>query len=180
LLLNSFLVVPAVWALLLLQEEEQYVSPVPFCLAGFFVGGGALMPYMIVRKAEETVDPTRFPPLLQRFEEPNLIFPALLALLTSTLFDALFIEFSHSTWTLEWTAFVDRLQTSQFTSLALFDFILLSSTIIDPMMNDAKRRGYLVGDTPALQQLAPFLIPIVGPVAWIVLRPKYNNNTKEW
>jgi hypothetical protein len=174
LLLNSFLIVPAVWALLLLQEEEeQFVSPVPFCLAGFVVGGGSLMPYMIVRKPQDTVDPERFPPLLQLFEQSNLIFATLLALLTSTLFDALVIEFSHSTWTVEWTAFLDRLQTSQFTSLALFDFVLLSCTIIDPMKDDAKRRGYLDDNAPALPKLAPFLIPIVGHVAWIVLRPKY-------
>ena len=50
LLLNSFLILPSVWALLLLQEADgtcapgrgQPLPPLPFCMAGFFVGGGGL------------------------------------------------------------------------------------------------------------------------------------------
>lgn len=173
LLLNSFLIVPAVWALLILQEADcqkpKWISPTPFCLAGFFVGGGALIPYMIFRKPAEEVDPSQFSPILKFFEADNNIGPNLLAGLTTIVLGTFLSHVglgNHNAQ--EWAAFISRLQSSQFTSLAFFDFIMLSCAIVDPMSDDARRRQY---DGP----IWPFCaFPLVGPVAWIVSRPKYN------
>jgi hypothetical protein len=69
----------------------------------------------------------------------------------------------------EWEAFVDRLHHSQFISLALLDFTLLSCTVADPIADDAKRRGYTSNQDDG--DLRMFLLPLVGPVAWILKRP---------
>lgn len=172
LLLNCFLLLPMVWTILLLQEEEdQVITPLPFCLAGFFVGGGALIPYMIIRRVPDDVDSDRskFSAFLQLFE-PSAIGPKLLGLLTTIVLTTFALEIYNSNLEIEWNAFVDRLFQSQFVSLALFDFTMLSCTIVDPMTDDAKRRGYLYPDSRT-SLLAPFLVPLIGPVAWILKRP---------
>uniref|UniRef100_A0A7S4T599 Uncharacterized protein n=2 Tax=Ditylum brightwellii TaxID=49249 RepID=A0A7S4T599_9STRA len=178
LLLNTFLIVPAVWSLLLLQEEEhQILPPLPFCLAGFVVGGGALIPYMILRKSKRTVDNTRFSPVLKFFEEGDgstLLIGLTIIVLTAFLVPFIF---GSSELDLELTAFQERINSSQFTSLALFDFTMLCICILDPMMDDAKRRNYLHQDATLAQaahKLLPFLVPLVGPVAWIYFRPRFQ------
>lgn len=172
LLLNCYLLLPMVWAILLLQEkEDQIISPLPFCIAGFAFGGGALIPYMIVRKSPMDVDRAKFSTLLNFFEPPS-VGPKLLGSLTAVVLVAFFAELYQSTLEIEWHAFVDLLFHSQFISLALFDFTMLSCAIVDPMMDDAKRRGYLDNDTSGILQILPFLVPLVGPVAWIMMRPK--------
>ena len=117
------------------------------------------------------------------------IGPFLLLSLTLIILVSFVYPFAshHSDWGVEWQAFLNRAQTSQFTTLALFDSTMISVTILDPMADDALRRGYIMDfgeDNDAtnrsshriaiLQKLAPFVaIPILGPVAWICLRPRY-------
>ena len=174
LLLNSFLIIPMVWALLLLQEDgdDQVLSPLPFCLAGFFVGGGALVPYMIVRKSPEKVDLDKngYGGLLRLFE-PDSFGPKMLCALVALISISFAYEVSNSSLQAEWESFIDRLHNSQFTSLALFDFTMLSCTIIDPMTDDAERRGFAAVDQEVKEGLWPFLLPLFGPVAWILKRP---------
>ena len=176
LLLNSFLILPMVWALLLLQEEgdDQVISPLPFCLAGFFVGGGSLIPYMIVRRRSTTVDldQNRYGGLLRLFE-PDSVGPKLISMLLVLVWISFAYEVSGSSLQFEWEAFVDRLHHSQFTSLALFDFTMLSCTIVEPMTDDARRRKYF-GDQGDVKKLWGFLLPLFGPVAWILKRPALN------
>ena len=173
LLLNSFLILPMVWALMLLQEEgdDQVISPLPFCLAGFFVGGGALIPYMIVRQSSPKVDldQNRYGGFLKLFE-PDSLGPKLLCLLLALVTASFVYEVCNSSLQGEWEAFVDRLHHSQFISLALLDFTLLSCTIADPMTDDAKRRIYIRNQDDG-KNLRPFLMPLLGPVAWILKRP---------
>jgi len=173
LLLNSFLILPAVWSLLLLQEDpkDQILPPLPFCLAGFLVGGGALVPYMMFRQRQPRVNPASFSPVLQAFESPAgpVCLQALLVLILTSF------AVSFSDWNTECQAFADRLQSSQFTSLALLDFCLISIVIVDPLLDDAERRGYVLpADRNRLARISPFLVPLIGPVAWISIRPKYK------
>mmetsp|Transcript_16753 Transcript_16753/g.25319 ORF Transcript_16753/g.25319 Transcript_16753/m.25319 type:complete len:363 (-) Transcript_16753:9-1097(-) len=200
LLLNSFLILPAVWSILLLQEdtnertEEQLVSPWPFCLASFFVGGGSLIPYMIFRKKrpDAVIYYDDLPLILKIFENPETTTagniyqqkiairgPILLGALAAIILAAFLIPLLSSPdpavlIAAEYHVFMERLQNSQFTSLALFDFIMISLTITDPMIDDAKRRGYLETGLPwteSVPQMVPFLFPWIGPVSWIYVRP---------
>jgi hypothetical protein len=252
LLLNTFLILPMVWSLLLLQEQEENNDPsdshfddgvLPnrifassvtrairtcVCACGFLVGGGILIPYMIFRRPmpfRRSIDPEKFPAPLRLFEGQHhhptyLLNPivqmnepmmgqVLLLTLTSLVVISFLLPFAthHCYWTVEWNAFLDRAHSSQFTALALYDFTMISIAILDPMMDDAIRRGYVIGwenekesegscvvisdpnyqdanrdrwriekRTDALWRLAPYLaIPLVGPVAWICLRPRYND-----
>lgn len=199
LLLNSFLVLPAVWALLLLQEDggctpgrAQLVPPLPFCAAGFLVGGGALIPYMIVRRARGSpgdVEACLLPPGLRLFERRGgdeagagagaPVGPPALATLLAVVLGAFAwpLLSGASSWDAEWAGFVTRAGSSQFTSLALFDLAMISTAVVDPMADDARRRGWLEEDASAAvaaARLAPYLFPLVGPVAWICRRPKYR------
>ena len=172
LLLNSFLILPMVWALLLLQEDEkQVIPPLPFCLAGFVVGGGALIPYMIFRKSPEKVAlyQNRYGGILRLFE-PDSIGPKLLSILLTLVWISFAYGLNNNSLQVEWGAFVDRLQHSQFISLALVDFTKLSCAIVDPMADDAERRGF-IADQEESKILWPFLLPLFGPVAWILKRP---------
>ena len=129
-----------------------------------------------------------------------------LASVVAVLFLLLFAT-HHCYWTVEWNAFLDRAHSSQFTALALYYFTMISIAVLDPMMDDAIRRGYVIGwenenenerddsyvfsdseyrdanrdrwrsekRTDALRMLATYVaIPLVGPVAWICLRPRYG------
>lgn len=191
LLLNSFLILPSVYSLLLLQEagwsappdRRQPLPPLPFCAAGHVVGGGALVPYMILRRSRGRpgdVDPRRLPGLLRAFEGRGR-GDVVLVLLLAVVFAAFvwpFCSGASVSWEAEWTAFAHRARTSQFTSLAVFDLVMLSFVVLDPMADDARRRG-LLSENASLREattvLAPYvLIPLVGPVAWICRRPRYD------
>ncbi len=228
LLLNTFLVLPMVWSLLLLQEESDINistsrSNMPngittairtcVCAFGFFVGGGILIPYMIFRRPapiNQSIDQDRFPAPLKTFEErkenSSLMTIPLIKPLGRTLFltlvSVIMVSFlfpfatHHSSWLVEWKAFMDRAQSSQFTALALYDFTMISITVLDPMMDDALRRRYISGwesvegvtldqwrseqRLNAVVALLPYvIIPILGPVAWICRRPRYNVDSIE-
>lgn len=192
LLLNSFLILPSVWSLLLLQEDSgkrQCISPVPFCIAAYVVGGGALIPYMIFRKPRpqpDDTDPSNFPEPLKWFEEndgPSILLAGLALVVLGTFLSPFFFHGDDYHWLVEWDAFWSRVQSSQFSALAVFDFTMISITILDPMMDDARRRGFLSrgnNDNASVWKLAPFILfPIIGPVAWICLRPRYNLEAKK-
>jgi hypothetical protein len=278
LLLNSFLILPMVWSLLLLQEIINSSSSssssnsnnnnncatnnnnnninipkfitVFVCACGFFVGGGALIPYMMFRRPSSSSTPfitgrsqsiihpdnnnnssSLLVPLLQFFEKEEimmiqkeekeendddddndddvgmkLLYPLLppgqifLVTLLSVIVFTFVFPFIYNTinnndydWSIEWDAFLSRIKNSQFTSLALFDFTMISIVIIDPIIDDAIRRGYInfgnddgiydkgtattstatdIKRFELVRKLLPFVvIPLIGPVMWICLRP---------
>ena len=81
----------------------------------------------------------------------------------------------------EFSSFKERIGSYQFTSLALFDFTMISAAIIDPMIDDAKRRNFLCQDITlgmAVRQMLPFLFPLLGPVAWIYARLRLFSSTR--
>ncbi len=222
LLLNTFLILPMVWSLLLLQEQnndsEKRLNNIATairicaCACGFLVGGGILIPYMIFRRPAllyPSVDPDTFPAPLKLFEEENhnsaksipLMQPigqSLFLVLVSVILISFLLPFAthHSSWIVEWNAFVDRARSSQFTALALYDFTMISIAVLDPMMDDALRRGYVSGweseedatldrwrsekRTNAVVALLPYVVvPLLGPIAWICRRPRYTIDSYE-
>jgi len=228
LLLNTFLVLPMVWSLLLLQEEnDETLSTgksnianritatirICVCACGFFVGGGILIPYMIFRRPAplcQSIDQNNFPAPLKLFEDQTQNTSSISIPLIEPLGRTLFLAFvsvilvsfllpfatHHSSWLVEWNAFLDRAQSSQFTALALYDFTMISIMVLDPMMDDALRRGYIPGweneegisldqwrseqRLNAVVALLPYvIIPILGPVAWICRRPRYKVDSTE-
>ena len=105
--------------------------------------------------------------------------PAALAALLAVVLGAFAWPFlsGASAWGAEWAGFVARAGSSQFTSLALFDLAMISAAVADPMADDARRRGWLKEEASAAEaavRLAPYLFPLVGPVAWICRRPRYR------
>ena len=130
------------------------------------------------RRRAGDVDPSKFPIWLTSFEGGRRAGPAALIALTAlilTSFASPFL-FGSSDWGIELNAFLVRMDGSQFTSLASFDFVMISSAVLDPMADDARRRGFLEEEATAAEaagRLAPYLFPLIGPVAWIVFRPKY-------
>jgi len=191
-----------------------------------------------------STNPTIFPARPPLPPPPN--GQIILLTLTSVVLISFLLPFinHHCDWITEWNAFSDRAHTSQFTALALYDFTMISIAVLDPIMDDALRRGYVVGwddsncndrvvcvssttaaaaaaatTTPesfattttattarrsnnyrvdanrdhvgcwrtsdkrnrALRRLAPFVaIPLVGPVAWILVRPRYGIMGPRW
>mmetsp|Transcript_1480 Transcript_1480/g.3088 ORF Transcript_1480/g.3088 Transcript_1480/m.3088 type:complete len:385 (-) Transcript_1480:100-1254(-) len=222
LLLNTFLILPMVWSLLLLQEQNDNSGRLSnsitaairscACTCGFLVGGGILIPYMIFRRPAPlypSVDPDTFPAPLKLFEEQNQnsakpiplmqsIGQSLLLGLVSVILFSFLLPFAthHSSWVVEWNAFVDRAKSSQFTALALYDFTMISVAVLDPMMDDALRRGHVSGwenyEEGALDRwrsekrmnaviaLLPYVVvPLLGPIAWVCRRPRYTIDSSE-
>lgn len=200
------------------------------CASSFLDGGGILIPYMIFRRPmpfRQSLDSGLFPSALRFFEEQSkvqkfasnvipfiefngrLCLPALLSLLLISFLFPFANEQCY--WIVEWNAFLNRARSSQFTALALYDFTTISIALLDPMMDDAIRRGYDIGwknvdgkrvsgpesgeknsrdanrdrwrsekRLDALRVLVPYVaILLIGPVAWICLRPRYDMVTGE-
>ena len=76
-------------------------------------------------------------------------------------------------------------QTSQFVSTSIIDMFIGSILLLDPIVDDAKRRGYIINNIDDdnknsnsflsnitnTKKLWPFAMPVFGPLLWVLVRP---------
>lgn len=65
------------------------------------------------------------------------------------------------------SAFGELFWSSKLAHISTMDLCVLSAVIIDPIREDMRRRGV----EPELAKVALFSVPLVGPAAWMLVRP---------
>ncbi|CAB1120956.1 unnamed protein product [Ectocarpus sp. CCAP 1310/34] len=65
------------------------------------------------------------------------------------------------------SAFGELFWSSKLAHISTMDLCVLSTVIIDPIREDMRRRGV----EPELAKVALFSVPLVGPAAWMLVRP---------
>lgn len=74
---------------------------------------------------------------------------------------------------LSWTdpavrqGYANLFHSSAVVHISTIDIFLLSIFYVDPLREDMQRRGY----TPDAAKVALFSVPVIGPAAWLLVRP---------
>jgi len=149
---------PLIYAGFLYSDGRgQRVRAFPFAIASFAVGAFALLPYLALRQPNPrfTGPQDRWLRLHNsRWLGVGLSLGAI-ALLAYGLGQG------------DWADFAQQWQTSRFIHVMSLDFLLLCALVPALLGDDAARRG---GLPPALLR-AIALVPLLGPLAYLCLRP---------
>ncbi len=122
-----------------------------------FLGAYIVFPYEMLRSTE----PRRLPPIwFNRFGSTHWV-PLLFLILASFLFLTTFqgADFSE---------YLRLVQTNTFVRIMLADFGLFQFLSLRMMYRDSRDRGW----KPALAQWVIFNIPLVGPLLYLIFRPR--------
>lgn len=157
-LFNLMGVLPAIYSCSLYADgRNQKLSAWPFAVASFAVGGFALIPYLAFRD-----DAPQFDGKVNRwlgFWDSRAV-----GILLTVAFVALaFTGLSNG----DWGAFVEEWQTRRFVNVMSLDFLLLVLCLPALLGDDMRRRGL---ENRSLMW-AISLVPIVGPLLYLCLRP---------
>jgi len=151
--------------LVLIDGKEQKILAWPFALASFGVGAFALLPYLALRQPN------------QEFTGSKDIFLKIwdsrwlgIALTAGTL-----VLLSFGLIKGDWGAFIEQWQTSRFIHVMSLDFCLLCLLFPALLGDDLARRG--LKDSPWFWAVA--LVPLLGPLLYLCLRPPLQDAGKE-
>lgn len=64
-------------------------------------------------------------------------------------------------------SFIEMFWNSILIHVSTIDLVVMSLVVGDPIREDMRRRGW----DPVPARIAPFLIPVIGPTLWLVVRP---------
>jgi hypothetical protein len=157
-LFNLMGIWPMIYAAILCTEGRSQTIPVwPFAVGSFFLGAFALLPYLASRKPEpEWVgEPSRIASVLSSRWIGVLLSLAAIALLGLGLSQG------------NWPDFWQQWQTSRFIHVMSLDFCLLSLLFPVLLGDDMARRGW----ANSRWYWAIALIPLLGPLCYLCLRP---------
>mmetsp|Transcript_29057 Transcript_29057/g.86790 ORF Transcript_29057/g.86790 Transcript_29057/m.86790 type:complete len:274 (+) Transcript_29057:170-991(+) len=164
---NSLGLLPAVFAALMLPGAGgQRLAP--FSLgSAFFAGFGGLGPYMILR--DPRPDPVKRSELgfVPRYVTESRLFGIGLLFGALYLYSVLVGGFSDASV----AAYGDLFASSKLVSVSTVDFCILSTFAFEPIKEDMARRGWWDEDAPEYARLLAFCVPVVGPAAYVALRP---------
>ena len=214
---NSFIYLPLVWGSILhpiTHNPKSKSTPLPawpFVVASTAFGGIGLYPYLAFRQQYSVVSSktTATPPptttttttikssiksesLANNFFE---IFDTIIGKLVLVAIVS-FTFYTYSTSQTNLSEDIDGLwnmfQTSQFVSTSIVDTFIGSILFLDPIVDDAKRRGYIINNIDddnknsnsflsnitITKKLWPFAMPVFGPLLWVLVRPSPRKDEK--
>lgn len=157
-LFNLMGVLPAIYACFLLVDGKGQKLPAwIFVTVSFGVGAFALLPYLALRKTNQTWNGTKSW-LLKIVESP--ITGIILTLATLTL---IFFGISYG----DWSDFVRQWQSDRFIHVMSLDFCLLCLLFPVIIKDDLPKRGI---DNPAILAIISF-VPLLGTLVYLCFRP---------
>ncbi len=167
---NSLGLIPAVNAAVLLPgaKDQRPLPAAPFVASSFFAGYGGVGPYMILREP-------RFGPIKRselgffpRVVTESKLFGAGLVAGAVGLYGGLLTQLSDGAL----SDYIDLAASSKLVSVSSVDFLILSLFAFEPIKEDMSRRGWwgCYGDND-VGRLAAFCFPVLGPAAYVLLRP---------
>jgi hypothetical protein len=165
-LFNIMGIWPLVYScLMLIDGKEQKIPAWLFTTASFGVGAFALLPYLALRKANQTFTGSK---------------DILLKILDSrwlgiVLFLATLILLSFGFLKGDWGDFIQQWQTNRFIHVMSLDFCLLCLLFPALLGDDMARRG--LKNSSLFWPVA--LLPLVGPLLYLCLRPPLSEIRQE-
>lgn len=180
LLFNSFLYLPLVWGAIVLPQtnKDQYLPAWPFVVAASTaLGGIGLYPYLALRQTTHETPTAEEESMIVSFFRGGLPLKVLLVAINLYVLQVFLQPFlaNGSNLVDEVQGLLHMVTTFQFSCTTAIDMVVVSLLLLDPIADDAKRRGVL--DTSAtlpqaLSELWPFLIPVFGALGWVLTRPE--------
>lgn len=162
-LFNIMGVLPLMYCCLLYSDGRGQKLPAwAFSAGSFGLGAFALMPYLIFRKDNPGFVGTKN--WVIRLWDSRWTAVVIAALAMSLLVTGLTQG--------DWADFVRQWQTSRFIHVMSLDFCLLSSLVPTLLVDDMARRG--LSDRRIFWAVA--LVPLFGPLVYLVLRPSIGTN----
>ncbi|MGA1622422.1 MAG: DUF2834 domain-containing protein [Synechocystis sp.] len=160
-LFNAMGIWPFVYAAVILVDGRGQKFPAyPFVIGSFFLGAFVLIPYLILREENPHFEGSLTWPV--RVYESRITAVVLLISGLGLLWWGLV--------TGNWQDFIEQWQHSRFLAVMSSDFCCLSLLFPFLVADDMKRRGQL----PTLGLWMTVLIPFVGALLYLVLRPPLN------
>lgn len=138
----------------------------PFASLSFAVGAFALLPYLTWRQSPQPERVGEINRNLRFWDSRGLAIGLLggaIALLCFGLIQG------------DWTDFINLWQTSRFIHVMSLDFCMLSLLFPALLTDDMTRRG-MSTQTPLFWGTA--LVPLLGPLAYLCIRPSLNSETE--
>jgi hypothetical protein len=164
-LFNLMGVLPAIYACFLLVDGKGQKLPAwIFVTVSFGVGAFALLPYLALRKTNQTWNGTKSW-LIKIVESP--ITGIILTLATLTL---IFFGINNG----DWSDFVRQWQSDRFIHVMSLDFCLLCLLFPAIVKDDLPKRGI---ENPAIFAIIS-LIPLLGTLVYLCFRPDLIENSK--
>ena len=162
-LFNIMGILPLMYCCLLYSDGRGQKLPAwAFSAGSFGLGAFALMPYLIFRKDNPGFVGTKN--WVIRLWDSRWTAVVIAALAMSLLVTGLTQG--------DWADFVRQWQTSRFIHVMSLDFCLLSSLVPTLLGDDMARRG--LSDRRIFWAVA--LVPLFGPLVYLVLRPSIGTN----
>ena len=163
-LFNLMGVLPAIYACFILVDGKGQKLPAwIFVTVSFGVGAFAILPYLALRKTNQTWTGTKSW-LIKILESP--ITGIILTLATLTL---VFFGINNG----DWSDFVGQWQSDRFIHVMSLDFCLLCLLFPAIVKDDLPKRGI---DNPAILAIISF-VPLLGTLVYLCFRPKLPENT---
>ncbi|CAM9325133.1 unnamed protein product [Ectocarpus sp. 12 AP-2014] len=167
---NALGFLPAITASMLVgggsfAKGRQPVPAPPFVFGAFALGFFSLGPYLAVRNylPQAAGDEGEEMSTLEKVLTSKVLAVPLLALSAYVVFSLV----SALTDPEAISAFGELFWSSKLAHISTMDLCVLSTVIIDPIREDMRRRGV----EPELAKVALFSVPLVGPAAWMLVRP---------
>lgn len=157
-LFNIMGVWPLIYSCLIFMDGRGQLIPAwPFAIASFAVGAFALLPYLALRKPNPGFAGTKTGWLKLLDSRWNGLAIALLAIALV----------AYGVLAGDWSDFVQQWQTSRFIHVMSLDFCMLCLVFPALLGDDMARRGWK--DQRVFWAVA--LLPLVGPLVYLVSRP---------
>lgn len=164
-LFNLMGVLPAIYACFILVDGKGQKLPAwIFVTVSFGVGAFALLPYLALRKTNQTWNGTKSW-LIKIVESP--ITGMILTLATLTL---VFFGINNG----DWSDFVRQWQSDRFIHVMSLDFCLLCLLFPVIVKDDLPKRGI---KNPAILAIISF-VPLLGTLVYLCFRPNLLPNSK--
>jgi len=169
---NALGVLPGVnLALLLPGAKDQSPLPcAPLIGASFALGFGAAGPYLALRQPRAQPTSKEELGFFARYVTESRLYGAGLLAASLALASTLLTIADPAAATAE---FSELFATSKLVHVSTIDFAILSALAFEPIREDMARRGWWdeAADDNNAGRLAAFCVPVVGPAAYLLLRP---------
>ena len=171
---NALGVLPGVNAALLLPgaKDQRPLPTVPFVVSSFALGFGGIGPYLALREARPDALAKSDVGFATRYVLESKLYAAGLLAASIYLVSLLFALPDSAS-----AGFSELFASSKLVHVSTVDFFVLSAFAFEPIREDMARRGWWgdgkggPADGQLTRLLAFSLVPLVGPCAYLLLRP---------